>query len=99
MRCGCATRWSRRDRGERPLIEAIGAYEAGMRDYGFKAVRNSLRAMEQMTSDSADRAALSRAAFRDHRPAAAGQALVRARPGQRVSRFRSVIPKSCRLFG
>lgn len=27
------------DRGERPLIDAVHAYEAGMIDYGFKAVR------------------------------------------------------------
>jgi 2-polyprenyl-6-methoxyphenol hydroxylase-like FAD-dependent oxidoreductase len=34
-------------RGERDLLGAIGAYEADMRDYGFRAVRNSLRAMRQ----------------------------------------------------
>ena len=52
------------DRGERPLIEAIHAYEAGMLDYGFKAVRNSLRAMEQTTTDNAMSRLLSRAVFR-----------------------------------
>ena len=52
------------DRGERPLIDAIHDYEAGMIDYGFKAVRNSLRAMEQTTTDSAVGRIVSRAAFR-----------------------------------
>jgi hypothetical protein len=35
-----------------------------MIDYGFKAVRNSLRAMEQTTTDSAVGRIVSRAAFR-----------------------------------
>jgi len=52
------------DRGERPLIDAMQAYEAGMIDYGFKAVQNSLRAMEQTMTDSAMERILSRAAFR-----------------------------------
>jgi 2-polyprenyl-6-methoxyphenol hydroxylase-like FAD-dependent oxidoreductase len=52
------------DRGERPLVDAIHDYEAGMIDYGFKAVRNSLRAMEQTTTDSAVGRIVSRAAFR-----------------------------------
>jgi 2-polyprenyl-6-methoxyphenol hydroxylase-like FAD-dependent oxidoreductase len=52
------------ERGERPLIEAIAAYEAGMLDYGFKAVRSSLRAMEQTTTDSVVARILSRAVFR-----------------------------------
>jgi 2-polyprenyl-6-methoxyphenol hydroxylase-like FAD-dependent oxidoreductase len=52
------------DRGERPLIDAIRAYEAGMIDYGFKAVRASLRAMEQTTSDNVMGRIVSRAAFR-----------------------------------
>jgi 2-polyprenyl-6-methoxyphenol hydroxylase-like FAD-dependent oxidoreductase len=52
------------DRGERDLIDAIHHYEAGMIEYGFKAVRNSLRAMEQNTSNSAVSRILSRAAFR-----------------------------------
>jgi 2-polyprenyl-6-methoxyphenol hydroxylase-like FAD-dependent oxidoreductase len=34
-------------RGEQPLLQAIGAYEVAMRDYGFAAVRESLRTMEQ----------------------------------------------------
>ncbi len=34
-------------RGERDLLGAIGSYEADMRDYGFRAVRNSLHAMRQ----------------------------------------------------
>jgi 2-polyprenyl-6-methoxyphenol hydroxylase-like FAD-dependent oxidoreductase len=39
-------------RGQRDLLEAIHDYEAGMRDYGFRAVRNSLKAMHQTVSDS-----------------------------------------------
>jgi 2-polyprenyl-6-methoxyphenol hydroxylase-like FAD-dependent oxidoreductase len=35
------------NRGELPLLQAIGAYETAMRDYGFAAVRDSLRTMEQ----------------------------------------------------
>jgi 2-polyprenyl-6-methoxyphenol hydroxylase-like FAD-dependent oxidoreductase len=52
------------DQGERPLIDAIADYEAGMIDYGFKAVRDSLRAMEQTTADNAMGRIVSRAAFR-----------------------------------
>ena len=52
------------DRGERPLLDAIHDYEAGMIDYGFKAVRNSLRAMEQTTTDNVLGRLASRAAFR-----------------------------------
>jgi salicylate hydroxylase len=52
------------DRGERPLLDAIRDYEAGMIDYGFKAVRNSLRAMEQTTADHALGRIASRAALR-----------------------------------
>lgn len=52
------------DRGERDLIDAIHTYEAGMINYGFKAVRNSLRAMQQTTTDSAVSRVLSRVAFR-----------------------------------
>jgi salicylate hydroxylase len=52
------------DRGERNLIDAINGYEAGMINYGFEAVRNSLRAMQQTTTDSAVSRLLSRAAFR-----------------------------------
>ena len=39
-------------RGERDLLEAIRDYEAGMRDYGFRAVRNSLKAMHQTVNES-----------------------------------------------
>jgi salicylate hydroxylase len=52
------------DRGVRDLIDALHHYEAGMIAYGFKAVRDSLRAMEQTTSNSAVSRILSRAAFR-----------------------------------
>jgi 2-polyprenyl-6-methoxyphenol hydroxylase-like FAD-dependent oxidoreductase len=37
-------------RGERPLLEAIHAYEAGMLDYGFAAMRTSMRAAQQFVS-------------------------------------------------
>jgi hypothetical protein len=46
------------------LIDAIRDYETGMIDYGFAAVRNSLRAMEQVTTDNAMSRFVSRAAFR-----------------------------------
>jgi 2-polyprenyl-6-methoxyphenol hydroxylase-like FAD-dependent oxidoreductase len=39
-------------RGECELLAAIHDYEAGMRDYGFRAVRNSLKAMHQTVTDS-----------------------------------------------
>ena len=38
--------------GERDLLDAIRDYETDMRDYGFRAVRNSLKAMQQTISDS-----------------------------------------------
>jgi salicylate hydroxylase len=50
--------------GERPLIDAIQAYEAEMRRYGFAAVKNSLRAMEQTVGENEFARTLSRAAFR-----------------------------------
>jgi 2-polyprenyl-6-methoxyphenol hydroxylase-like FAD-dependent oxidoreductase len=52
------------ERGERPLIDAIRDYETGMMDYGFKAVRNSVRTMEQTTTDNAMGRMVSRVAFR-----------------------------------
>jgi 2-polyprenyl-6-methoxyphenol hydroxylase-like FAD-dependent oxidoreductase len=51
-------------RGDAPLLEAIGGYEAAMRDYGFKAVRNSLQAMQQTTGQGPIALALSRTALR-----------------------------------
>jgi len=39
-------------RGERDLIEALNDYERQMLDYGFAAVKSSLNAGRQMTSDS-----------------------------------------------
>jgi 2-polyprenyl-6-methoxyphenol hydroxylase-like FAD-dependent oxidoreductase len=50
--------------GERPLIDAIQAYEAEMLRYGFAAVKNSLRAMEQTVGENELGRTLSRAAFR-----------------------------------
>jgi 2-polyprenyl-6-methoxyphenol hydroxylase-like FAD-dependent oxidoreductase len=49
---------------EAPLLDAIGGYEAAMRGYGFKAVRNSLQAMQQTTGQGPIAMALSRSAFR-----------------------------------
>ena len=51
-------------RGERVLLDAIDDHEAGMLDYGFRAVRNSLRAMQQTTTGNEAARFLSRAAFR-----------------------------------
>jgi len=51
-------------RGAQPLFEAIGNYEANMRDYGFKAVRNSLDSMRQTTGQGPAAMALSRTVFR-----------------------------------
>ena len=51
-------------RGERDLIEAIRAYEDGMRDYGFRAVQNSLRAMHQTVTDNVPALLTSRLVFR-----------------------------------
>src|SRR5262245_39644013 len=51
-------------RNEMPLLDAIAGYEAAMRDYGFKAVRNSLQAMQQTTAQGPIAMVLSRSAFR-----------------------------------
>jgi 2-polyprenyl-6-methoxyphenol hydroxylase-like FAD-dependent oxidoreductase len=37
-------------RGDKPLLTAIGEYEAAMREYGFAAVAASLHSMEQSTT-------------------------------------------------
>jgi salicylate hydroxylase len=50
--------------GEQDLIAAISGYETQMRDYGFKAVENSLAAMHRMVDTNALGRALSRTAFR-----------------------------------
>ena len=39
-------------RGERDVVDALHEYEIGMRDYGFRAVRNLLKAMRQTVTDS-----------------------------------------------
>jgi 2-polyprenyl-6-methoxyphenol hydroxylase-like FAD-dependent oxidoreductase len=38
-------------RGETPLLHAIAAYEASMREYAFAAVADSLKAMKQFTGE------------------------------------------------
>ena len=50
--------------GERDLVDAIHDYEAGMLDYGFRAVRNSLKAMHQTVTDSLPALMLSRLTLR-----------------------------------
>ena len=50
--------------GERDIVEAIRDYEAGMLDYGFRAVRNSLKAMHQTVTDSRPSLTLSRLTLR-----------------------------------
>jgi 2-polyprenyl-6-methoxyphenol hydroxylase-like FAD-dependent oxidoreductase len=51
-------------RDERPLIDAIHDYEVGMIDYGFRAVRRSLHAMNQAVTESPLRLTMSRTALR-----------------------------------
>jgi 2-polyprenyl-6-methoxyphenol hydroxylase-like FAD-dependent oxidoreductase len=51
-------------RGEKPLLDAINGYETAMRDYGFKAVRNSLKAMQEVTGRGRLALAVSRGVLR-----------------------------------
>jgi 2-polyprenyl-6-methoxyphenol hydroxylase-like FAD-dependent oxidoreductase len=51
-------------RGERNLLDAIHDYEATMLDYGFRAVRNSLKAMHQTVTDSLPALMMSRLTMR-----------------------------------
>ena len=51
-------------RGERDLFAAINDYESAMRGYGFRAVRNSLRAMRQSVDAGPVQLTLQRAMFR-----------------------------------
>jgi len=51
-------------RGERELLNAVGEYEAAMRNYGFRAARNSLRALRQSVDAGPVRLTLQRLAFR-----------------------------------
>jgi salicylate hydroxylase len=50
--------------GECNLVEAIHDYETGMLDYGFRAVRNSLKAMHQTVTDRRLSLLLSRLSLR-----------------------------------
>jgi 2-polyprenyl-6-methoxyphenol hydroxylase-like FAD-dependent oxidoreductase len=50
--------------GERNILEAIHDYETGMLDYGFRAVRNSLKAMHQTVTDSRPALTISRLTLR-----------------------------------
>ena len=51
-------------RGQRPVLQAIHDYETGMIDYGFRAVRTSLHAINQAIIESRLRAMLSRMVLR-----------------------------------
>jgi len=51
-------------RGERDLFEALQEYETGMREYGFRAVRNSLKAMHQTITNRRPMLMLSRIMLR-----------------------------------
>jgi salicylate hydroxylase len=51
-------------RGETPLLEAIGEYEAQMREYGFAAVRTSLTATRQVHLANPVGYAINKAVFR-----------------------------------
>jgi 2-polyprenyl-6-methoxyphenol hydroxylase-like FAD-dependent oxidoreductase len=50
--------------GERDLVDAIHDYETGMLGYGFRAMRNSLKAMHQTVTDSLPALMLSRLTLR-----------------------------------
>jgi 2-polyprenyl-6-methoxyphenol hydroxylase-like FAD-dependent oxidoreductase len=50
--------------GDRPLLDALHDYEASMVEYGFRAVRTSLRAMNSAMIENPVRSALSRVALR-----------------------------------
>ena len=51
-------------RGEEPLLAAIGDYEAEMVRYGFDAVRASMKAAQQASSENAAALAVAKRAFR-----------------------------------
>jgi 2-polyprenyl-6-methoxyphenol hydroxylase-like FAD-dependent oxidoreductase len=51
-------------RGQCDLIDALRDYEAGMLEHGFRAVRNSLKAMHQTVTDSLPALMFSRLTFR-----------------------------------
>jgi 2-polyprenyl-6-methoxyphenol hydroxylase-like FAD-dependent oxidoreductase len=52
------------NRAERPVIDAIRDYETNMIDYGFRAVRTSLHAMNQAVMEDRVQLMLSRAVLR-----------------------------------
>ena len=51
-------------RGEKSLLQAVHDYEVEMIRYGFEAVKNSLRAMNQAVSDNAFALATVKTLFR-----------------------------------
>ncbi|MBT9331127.1 FAD-dependent oxidoreductase [Paracidobacterium acidisoli] len=76
-------------RGERPLTEAIGEYEAQMRVYGFHAVSESLKSLEQAISEKkfGFRVAMSAMRMANHVPALRRKmvASLEARPPKSVA--------------
>jgi 2-polyprenyl-6-methoxyphenol hydroxylase-like FAD-dependent oxidoreductase len=52
------------DRGERPLLDAVGGYEAEMVNYGFRAVQRSLDAMHRSITDNPLKLIMSRIVLR-----------------------------------
>jgi 2-polyprenyl-6-methoxyphenol hydroxylase-like FAD-dependent oxidoreductase len=52
------------NRADRPVINAIRDYETEMIDYGFRAVRTSLHAMNQAVMENQVQLTLSRAVLR-----------------------------------
>jgi hypothetical protein len=50
--------------GEKDLLESIHSYEAQMLRYGFRAVRESLKAMEQTLDDRVIVRSLNRTTFK-----------------------------------
>jgi hypothetical protein len=58
------TEQSGREHGEKSLLRAIHDYELEMVEYGFKAVRTSMRALEQTITDKAIAFAVRKAMFR-----------------------------------
>jgi len=52
------------DRGQQPLLPAIGEYEAAMLEYGFAAVRSSMRRTRQATSGNPVKRAITKRMLR-----------------------------------
>ena len=79
--------------GERDLSEAIRTYEDGMRDYGFRAVQNSLRAMHQTVTDNVPALLSVAAPLSHHQQAAPAQKSDGAEIGRGVTISANVAQK------